>query len=270
MSYKTNLIKAKISYLGGVKHSAKIMKSYIHNVCTYCIYLAPYNTSGHQVCPNAEYCKDLCLNTSGHNKANILATGYDESIINQARIRKTKLFFENRDLFMEILIHELKKYKKFAEEHNMQFAVRLNGTSDISPLAFHYKGKNILELFPDVMFYDYTKVPTRMLLSYKNYDVTFSYDGHNWGTCEEWLKLGGKVAVVFASHEMPTKFKGFNVVDANTSDARFLDPQGSIMGLAFHPIVKDGKIYKCENIDDADFDTSFVVRVDNNDEVSFV
>jgi hypothetical protein len=102
-----------------------------------------------------------------------------------------------------------------------------------------------LELFPDVQFYDYTKVYNRIALmeKYSNYDLTFSYDGYNWEECEKFLQHGGKVAVVFYSENgtLPTEFKGYNVVDANGYDMRYLDPKGSIMGLHYHKTANDYK-----------------------------
>ena len=44
---------------------------------------------------------------------------------------------------------------------NLEFSIRLNGTSDLSLLTFKLGGKNILEIFNDVQFYDYTKVANR-------------------------------------------------------------------------------------------------------------
>ena len=51
-------------------------------------YLAPYDLSGHIVCPNASpECIDLCLNTSGHGK-------FDKT--QAARIKRTKYFYQDR------------------------------------------------------------------------------------------------------------------------------------------------------------------------------
>ena len=148
----------------------------------------------------------------------------------------------------------------------MDFAVRLNGTSDLSPEIMRKHNKNILELFPDVQFYDYTKVYNRIKLMdfYPNYDVTFSYDGYNWDKCEEFLKNGGKVAVVFDSKTMPKTYKGYNVVDANGYDMRYLDPKGCIMGLEFHRVVDDNnKIINMDNVDNP-----FVVKTENNPDIT--
>ena len=262
------------NYLGGLKKSAKMMKSYTHNVATYCVYLAPANMAGRtkkgtriNVCPMSQHCKELCLNSAGHNKADILSNGKDDikhSLINISRIKKTKLFYNDRDLYMDILIHEINRDRSYAERHGMEFSVRLNGTSDLSPEIMKKDGKNILEIFPDVQFYDYTKVynRTKLMKFYPNYDITFSYDGYNWDQCEQFLNDGGKVAVVFDSETMPKYYKGYKVIDANGYDMRYLDPKGCIMGLEFHPIAKDGKVLYAKDIDDP-----FVVKTENNPDV---
>lgn len=272
--YGKALKAAGFNYLGGLKKSAKMMKSYTHNVATYCVYLAPSNMAGRtkkgtriNVCPMSQHCKDLCLNSSGHNKADILSNGKEnikQSSINISRIKKTKLFYNDRDTYMDILIHEINRDRSYAERHGMEFSVRLNGTSDLSPEIMKKDGKNILEIFPDVQFYDYTKVynRTKLMKFYPNYDITFSYDGYNWEQCEQFLNDGGKVAVVFDSETMPKTYKGYKVIDANGYDMRYLDPKGCIMGLEFHPIVKDGKVMSAKDIDDP-----FVVKTENNPDV---
>jgi hypothetical protein len=272
--YGKALKAAGFNYLGGLKKSAKMMKSYIHNTATYCVYLAPANMAGRtkkgtriNVCPKSQHCKELCLNSAGHNKADILSNGKENikhSLINISRIKKTKLFYNDRDTYMDILIHEINRDRSYAERHGMEFSVRLNGTSDLSPEIMKKDGKNILEIFPDVQFYDYTKVynRTKLMKFYPNYDITFSYDGYNWDQCEQFLNDGGKVAVVFDSETMPKTYKGYKVIDANGYDMRYLDPKGCIMGLEFHPIAKDGKVLYAKDIDDP-----FVVKTENNTDV---
>ena len=272
--YGKALKAAGFNYLGGLKKSAKMMKSYIHNTATYCVYLAPANMAGRtkkgtriNVCPKSQHCKELCLNSAGHNKADILSNGKENikhSLINISRIKKTKLFYNDRDTYMDILIHEINRDRSYAERHGMEFSVRLNGTSDLSPEIMKKDGKNILEIFPDVQFYDYTKVynRTKLMKFYPNYDITFSYDGYNWDQCEQFLNDGGKVAVVFDSETMPKTYKGYKVIDANGYDMRYLDPKGCIMGLEFHPIAKDGKVLYAKDIDDP-----FVVKTENNSDV---
>jgi hypothetical protein len=221
-----------LSYLGNVNHSAKHEKNAKYNEMVYALYLAPAKLSGYNVCPksNAE-CRLLCLNESGQNKM-------DKGKITAARIKKTKLFFEDRQFFMEWLVAEIKKYKIKAASQGYHFSVRLNNTSDISPEQFHLEidgeRKNVLQLFPDVQFYDYTKVDNRVDIvhKYKNYDLTFSFDGYNWNICEKMLKSGVRVAVVFAKH-LPEQWRGFNVITGDDYDVRYRDASNVIIGLKF-------------------------------------
>ena len=266
-------IKAKqelgISYLGGVAKSMKMRLSVEHGTMTYCLYLAPWKLSGYNTCPKGQHCHEFCLNGSGQNKCDELARGVEGSKINRSRIKKTKLFYENRAHFMEILTHEINAKKARAERLGYGFSVRLNGTSDLSPMAFKdADGKNILELFPNVQFYDYTKVfnRTKLMAQYPNYDITFSYDGYNWDECEKFLQNDGKVAVVFYSEsgKLPKKFRGYDVVDANSYDMRYLDPKRSIMGLHYHKTAND---YKSGHF--VKPNTPFVIDLDSETDVDW-
>ena len=272
--YGRELDKLGVSYLGNVAQSKKMRLSYENGTMTYCLYLAPADMSGYNVCPNSEHCKQFCLNGSGQNKCDELARGVEGSLINQSRIKKTRLFYEDRATFMRLLIHELKKYQKKAARLGMEFSVRLNGTSDLSPILFKdpETGKNILELFPDVQFYDYTKVYSRIKLmqQYANYDLTLSYNGYNWDDCQRFLDEGGKVAVVFFSDKLPKSFHGYPICDGNSYDMRYLDPASHIVGLHYHKTA--GDYYIDEKDGKRKFrvpDTPFVVKI-NNEYVDWV
>ena len=235
-----NQIKKRIgiTYLGGC-NSPKLLKSMGRNVLTYGVYLAPHDLSGHNVCPESEHCKKYCLHASGRNKLELLINASGGKI-QQSRIRKTKLFFDERESFMKLLCHEIDLAIKKAEKENKLFAVRLNCTSDISPEEFSINGKNILQLYPDVQFYDYTKVFSHMQLpeKYKNYDLTFSYTGHNWVQCEILLNKGHRIAVVFENN-LPETFRGYPVINANDYDVRYLDNGGVICGLIYRRVAND-------------------------------
>ena len=245
-----------ISYLGCCDSSPKLVKSLTHkNVLTYGLYLAPRDLSGHNVCSNSDNCCKYCLNGSGRNKIELL-TYKEGGPIQQSRIKKTKLFFEDKDTFMQLLIHEIRQAKRKADAANMKFAVRLNCTSDISPEKFTLRGVNILQFCESIQFYDYTKVyeHTKLSEKYSNYDVTYSYSGKNWEICEELLKKGYRVAVVF-ENVLPEEFRGYPVIDANQYDARFLDEGGLICGLTYKKVANDyvnGKYQRPE--------TTFVTR----------
>lgn len=243
-----------ISYLGGC-NSPKLIKSYGRNVLTYGVYLAPFNLSGYSVCPESCNCSRYCLHGSGRNKIELLTNKAGGSIQN-SRIKKTKLFFEDRVKFMHLLIHEIKQAKKKAEKEGLEFAVRLNCTSDINPEKFTLDGKNVLQLFPETQFYDYTKVFDRaeLLDKYANYDLTFSYDGENWEKCNPLLEKGYRVAVVFEDI-LPEKFRGYSVIDANSDDARFLDKGGVICGLTYKRVANDYSSGKYQRPD-----TTFITR----------
>jgi len=107
----------------------------------------------------------------------------------------------------------------------------LNGTSDIEWTRF-----GIMEEFPDLQFYDYTKVLNRLEKEIpKNYHITFSKNEANDVESEVALKLGANVAVVFNTKKgeaLPETWKGFPVFDGDDTDARFLDPKGGyVIGL---------------------------------------
>jgi hypothetical protein len=108
-------------------------------------------------------------------------------------------------------------------------AIRLNGTSDLpweKIRATH--ARNLMEQFPSVQFYDYTKIPGRTTPD--NYHLTFSEDEHNLDQCLAWLARGGNVASIFDG-PMPSHHLGYPVVDGDAHDLRFLDPTPSVIGL---------------------------------------
>jgi hypothetical protein len=223
----------KLSYLGSVASSSKIAKGLQYNEMTYILYLAPASQSGYNVCPmSTEECRTACLTESGHNRIDV-----KKNNINKARIAKTKLFFEHRQFFMGWLVTEIEKAKYKAEQLGYRFSVRINGTSDIDITTFKLNGKrNILELFNDTQFYDYTKVSKRFKLmdKYPNYDLTYSFSGYNMLQSLELLSENkGRVAMVFEGKQLPTTFMGYKVIDGDEYDMRYLDEQGVIVGLKF-------------------------------------
>ena len=95
----------------------------------------------------------------------------------------------------------------------------------MSPLLFKDEnGKNILELFDDVQFYDYTKVPSRIEVAekYSNYDITWSIDGSekNREIGLEFLKNGGRVAGVYGEKDMPKTWYGYECGNGDETDYR--------------------------------------------------
>ena len=239
-----------LSYIGAVNSSAKILKNEKYNELTYIIYLAPANLSGYEVCPmRTEECTKACLFGSGQ-----VIMDKTNRVVN-SRIKKTQMFFTNRDYFMQWVVDEIAKFKKQAEKKGMKFSVRLNGTSDIDPTLFKINGKTLFETFPDTQFYDYTKVAKRfnLLTKYDNYDLTYSFSGHNWKECEDILdNKRGRVAVVFEKN-LPATYKGYKVVDGDAYDMRYVDDEGVIVGLKFKRV--KNKIDKTNN--------PFIIAIDD-------
>lgn len=210
-----------LSYLGSVNSSAKIVKNKKKNYDTYILYMSPASSSGFNTCPKAsEGCIKACLNTSGRVKMDVKNT------ILISRLVKTWLFYSQRDFFNEWLFKEILTSNLRAKRIGHKFSVRINGTTDISPKLFKFNGKNVIEYFSNVQFYDYTKVYNRLNMSneYKNYHLTFSYSEDNLNEVKQALVDGYNVAVPFAK-ELPNDFLGYKVGDADATDLRFLDTE---------------------------------------------
>lgn len=252
--------KAKPQTLLNIDQNPKTIKNQKYNYLTAILYLAPANLASTpelkiNVCSMAELakCKEPCLNTAGRGQ--FTAT-------QKARIRKTKWFFEDRAGFMAQLFKEIEALERKAKKLNLKPAVRLNGTSDIQwenvRVEIEQSKDNtnqtnattqtktrttIFELFPEVQFYDYTKIPNRGTEDNPlpaNYHLTFSYSNHNQFTKynEQAIKRGMSIAVVFESKarvqdyvRSGAKFKGMPVIDGDETDARFLDGKGVVVGL---------------------------------------
>jgi hypothetical protein len=235
---KPNFKAHGFSYLGSINSSSKIAKTdKVLDIDTFVLYLAPASLSGHNVCAKAtKECITGCLNTSGRAK---MQKSY--ITIMNARINKTKFFYDNREQFNAVLFNEVKLAKGRTERKGKNFAVRLNGTSDLNPVLFKHEGKNILETYPDVQFYDYTKILNRIEVAKKhaNYDLTFSFTGHNWSDCLIALENNVRVAVIFdikAGQPLPETFNGFTVIDGDKYDYRPLDGKNVIVGLRWKNI----------------------------------
>jgi hypothetical protein len=200
-------------------------KGYLSSV----LHLAPANLSGKEVCPKRTAgCTSACLNTAG--RGGIFKKGESTNVIQQARIRKTKSFFENRQQFLQELTVEIIKTRKSAEKKGLIPVFRLNGTSDLSWEKYEVAdGKNIFQMFPDVQFYDYTKVNNRKVKHIPNYHLTFSNADGNDMDVRLALSNGMNVAVVF--DKLPETYLGRKVINGDETDLRFLDEKNVIVGL---------------------------------------
>lgn len=224
----------KVSRLLGQGDNPKLMKSDKADAgyLTAGLSLAPAKTSGFQTCPNASKgCMKACIFTSG--------MGGIFRNIPAARKAKTRLYFLARNVFAEMLTRELRELRSEAAEHGKRLAVRLNVFSDI---AWEVEMPELFDTFADVQFYDYTKSAERAMAHANgtfpgNYHLTFSRSETNERDVVRILKAGGNVTVVFAVKPTewetgrPTEWKGFDVVDGDRTDLRFLDERGVVVGL---------------------------------------
>jgi hypothetical protein len=192
------------------------------------LYLAPADEIGiadkkHlnvNLCPGATAeCRQACLFTAGRGVMSNVYSG---------RIRKTKMFLEDRETFKDQLREDIKALIRQGQRENLIPCVRLNGTSDI---VWEKYAADIMSEFSDIQFYDYTKLAGRFKKQLPaNYHLTFSRSGENDHDCIQLLEAGHNVAVVF-SGELPEAWQGFKVVDGDKNDLRFLDGKGVVVGL---------------------------------------
>ena len=187
------------------------------------LHLAPAKSSGHQTCAKAtKGCEAACLNTAGRGR-------FDN--VQKARIEKTRLFFKERQAFFDQLVLEIAKAERKANKLGKQLTMRLNGTSDLIWEAYKMRdSKTIFELFPNVIFYDYTKIAKRDPKPFSNYSLTFSAADGNDNDVQAAIAKGMNVAVVFRK-ELPLKWNGRDVINGDTDDLRFLDPSQVVIGL---------------------------------------
>ena len=212
----------KAKKLLNIDNNAKTVKGQKAGYMTAILYLAPSTQSGFQVCPMAsEGCKKACLYTAGHGAFNN---------VQQGRINKTRWFIQERNTFMDQLRKEINNHVKNATRKGFIPCIRLNGTSDIS-----WEATGIFEQFPEVQFYDYTKIYKRALKFVNgqypsNYHLTYSLNEVNYKEAFDILLKGGNISAVFRN-ELPENYKGYKVINADETDLRFTDDNNIIAGL---------------------------------------
>jgi hypothetical protein len=196
----------------------KIQKGTKMGYLSFILHLAPSTLSGKNTCPKATPgCIAACLNTAG--RGGMFKKGETTNVIQKARIRKTKMYFEQREQFLLDLEADIRKAIKFAAKQGLTPVFRLNGTSDLSVEKW-----GIIEKFPTVQFYDYTKVLGRKVAHLPNYHLTFSKADGNDADVAKALAQGMSVVAVY--DEIPA-----GVPSADETDLRFLDPKGTMLGL---------------------------------------
>ena len=200
-----------------------------NNIETYILYLSPekQNSKGVNLCPKASKgCAAACLYTAGRGKF---------SNVKKSRINKSEYYISDKKIFINQLSKELVKIAAKSIKQNKKIAIRLNGTSDQDFISIIKKYNNLDLLndkqFKNLVFYDYTAILGKIKKYINtNYKLTLSRKEDNESDILQALKLGGNVAAVFRD-ELPTTYKGFNVVNGDESDLVMLEAKNCILGL---------------------------------------
>lgn len=211
--------------------NAKTIKGERLGYRTAILYLAPHKISGvTNVCEHATaQCKLLCLNTAG-------LAGVFKSI-QESRIKKTRWMVKHPDLFWSRIDQEITNHENLTHRQQTRLkrkfkpCVRLNGTSDI----WNTDMQTIMHRHPDTQFYDYSKDFNRIVdwtlgKLPLNYHLTYSYGGGDTNNAMWCLDNGVNVAVVFdtpRNKPLPSHHWGYEVVDGDKHDLRFLDQRQS-------------------------------------------
>lgn len=227
-----------LGWLTGISYLAPANESGVMNTCTF----ATYGDDG---------CADVCIYKHGRGR-------FTNTI--KARIAKTVFLFEHRLDFLASLRYDIERLRFKASKLRycrhckntvkartaagrrrlncrtcgtvlvaVKFAVRINGTSDLAWIPMQMSAE-----FPDVQFYDYTKLPKPHLRTRSNYAITFSHTGYNVSDCLQALENGVNVAVAFAvkkGAKLPKSWFGHRVIDGDKHDLRFLDGNAVVVGL---------------------------------------
>ena len=219
------------------KVNYKIKKNLKKGFYTYSLALAHSDISGYNVCPMANRIQ-MSENANKKSTCSSVCVGYNGFAqrfpkVMEARVRKTKMFYEDRQTFLDLLESEIAKGINKAEKLGFKATFRLNAYSDI-----RWEKYGILDKFKDITFYDYTKLPNRKVPS--NYQLTYSHYG-NWNATFDALMNDMNVAMVF--DKIPQEYYNsklhylFEVLNGDETDLRIdeRDSNGNncIIGLKF-------------------------------------
>lgn len=217
-----------------IQSDPKTVKGEQYGYITAVMYLSPSDRSGVQLCPFAKQagCEATCLNTAGRGAFHS---------VQQARLRRSRLLNVKTDAFYPQLKAEIEAFQLKAERLGLKPVVRLNGTSDIVwEQMTPFNGKTVFEEFPNLQFYDYTKIAKRLGRKLpSNYHLSLSYseaDSKFAKSCWKafYERQASLIMVINREAEKngalrDLKAVGYNVVDGDLHDLRFLDEPNSLV-----------------------------------------
>lgn len=195
------------------------------------------------LCPSRHIagCAEPCLVSAGMGVFSNVEAG---------RQAKTDFFHNDREAFMDQLRRELGNFEKLCAKTAIKPVVRLNTISDIQ-----WERYDIPQAFPNIFFYDYTKIAKRLGNTPDNYRLIFSYSGK--AEYQKQVAIALKhdlpISVVFFG-DMPETFLGRRVIDGDVSDLENLFSGKTIVGLK-----AKGKAKKSES--DFIVNTNLILRV---------
>lgn len=198
--------------------------------------LAPADSAdpNRTVCAQASNgCKNVCVGS--HTG---LVTIFKS--IMESRVKRTLFFLDHPEAFMKMLRDELRHEQAIAERLGEYLICRPNCFSDISWESQRY---HLPQDFPDVTFFDYTKVHGRIGKQPANYTLcgSWSEEPKHQRACIDILENGrGTVAVPFANvgkyvsrlaytqvlprmHRLPGAPRSYSVLDGDANDVRSFD-----------------------------------------------
>tara|TARA_R110001592_G_scaffold52896_1_gene162290 strand:- start:38 stop:742 length:705 start_codon:yes stop_codon:yes gene_type:complete len=172
------------------------------------------------ICPaqTIAECKNPCLVSAGRGQMHSVAA---------SRQSKSDLWHSDRAQFLETLTKEITAFILRCNKREKLAAFRLNTISDIA-----WEKYGIPQLFPQALFYDYTKIAARLGRTPDNYRLMFSYSAapKYQNQVKAALKKDVPISAVFRGG-MPKSFLGRQVIDGDKSDLVNLYSGASIVGL---------------------------------------
>jgi len=193
---------------------------------TKCVSMLPATLGGiGNLCPFADDCALTCLNYTG--RGSLPTTMF-------ARLARTIVFQLARDWSLETIARQLTNAQKTADRLEQTLFFRGNMLTD-----YPWESTGLVDSFPRVHWYDYTKNPKRAGRLRPNYWVTFSRGSSNDSAVAEVLERGCNVAMVFHNsdgkcgryaHEqtLPANIRiagrSYPVRDGGLTDLREFDP----------------------------------------------
>ena len=236
--------------------------------------LAPADQSGSwHVCPGSTpACEAGCL---GWHSGHAGMSGQSDNPVRRARRVRTAVLMqaETRHSAMLLLAHELEQ-AVWHTDSIQGLAIRMNAFSDIPweavwPELMEWLNKlrwsSSCRVVYDLSWYDYTKLPGRRPPRHLNYRLTLSWHPGIDREAGEWLAQGRNIAVIFNTPKqqpLPTRWRGYPVLDGTVTDTRWADPAGHIVGLRW----KAARHWQasCRNAQDAGWVVDPLVRADGS------